>query len=124
MASSITLTFPREEVLNRLAKNLKLHRVIIAEAEKGYREQALKALKKRMGQLEEGRNVHLSFDLRSPQSHVSTYETMIAMLSDAKDELITLTADQHACLMRDQWDWSGDFIDNAAQYSATARALN
>ena len=120
IASTLTLNYRREEVIQRLKTNLTRHKQVLAEARAGYIQKAKEAMTQKMAALDKGKIVQLRFDLRPPTSYVDAYEDVIEAMSHAEGELVELTIEQQKAFMADRWDWQNDFLRANAKYSALA----
>lgn len=110
----------RTKLLGTLRENAQRHAAIVAEAREGYRRKALEALTERRDRLRGGETVDLMFHLRPPVDHCEVYANAIAMLEWGTEEHVELEADEFRQLVRDEWDWSDDFLSSNSAYSATA----
>ena len=116
----LTIQVERKVLLDKLIENKKNHAKIVEEAKAGYIEAAKEALRRRLQELEDGKLGALTFSLRVPDDHTADYDTMIGMLNMAKDDTITLTAEDYHRFVEDEWDWMGHFLMANAAYSGTA----
>lgn len=119
--AGIQIRADKKEILAKLRSNREKHSAIVAEARKGYVDQARAKLRERLDQLESGKVVALAFQLDPPQDHTAVYDTAIEMLTLSTEDHVVLDAGQVRNLVMDQWDWSDRFLAINAQYSATAR---
>lgn len=111
-----------KEVLEKLRTNRAEHATIVAEARKGYVEDAKRVLGLRLAQLEEGKIVGLEFRLAPPRDMTAAYDAVISALEMHTGEDVSLSAQQVRTFINDDWDWMEDFLVGNARYSETARA--
>ncbi len=116
----MTTTVEKTKLLETLRSNLARHRQIVQEARDGYVKQAREALEKRLEQLRTGELVSLTFTLQPPADYTEVYENSIAMLEWNTAATVELEADEFRQLVRDEWDWTDQFLLSNRRYSATA----
>lgn len=120
MLRTMRITAKREDVLARCLKNREAHSKIVAEARLGYLAKAEVALKAKLASLKEGKIVVLHFGMQLPVDQTKVYDVAIEMLQLHQDDFIELDSEQVRNLMRDEWDWSADFLATNSLYSSTA----
>ena len=121
--SGMKITAGTERVLLTLRENRVKHLEIYEEALEGYKVECLTTLKresKRVKNAEPGKLTGLFVSLQAPVCNVDAYDTAIAMLEFHTEKTLQLTASQVQCFIRDQWDWSGEFVANTLSYTAGA----
>jgi hypothetical protein len=106
----------RNELLDVLAKNRRNHIAQYIEACQGYRAAAIKALdevfteaRNRISNLKAGKMISVvgfTIPLHPPENHERSYDQIIRMMEMEVDDVVTLTADQFACFVMDDWEWS------------------
>ena len=112
----------KDELLERLRTNREEHSGIVAEARKGYVEQARKALEAKLAELADGKVVALHFTLAVPEDHTREYDQVVAMMEMHQGGQVGLTQTQFARYVLDQWEWMSRFLLNSSPYSAMAVA--
>lgn len=124
----MTTRVDRKKLLATLEENLAKHRTIVAEAKEGYRKKATEALLARMDEVRHsettGKVVSLYFSLDWPEDHSEVYLNTIEMLRWGTEDTVELAADEFRQLVRDEWDWSNDFLAKSAGYSSTAARMS
>jgi hypothetical protein len=116
----MTTRVNKSRLLSKLHENLAVHAKIVKEAVVGYIDKACKALEERLGQLREGKLVHVAFSLSPPKDYSEVYRSTIQMLQWTTLEEVELGADEFRQLVEDKWDWTDNFLSHNAEYSATA----
>lgn len=119
----IDVVIDKAELLAALRKNREQHRVVAEEARQGYRAEAERALRAKLDDVVSGKIVPLSFSLVVPVDYTSVYDTAIQMFDMAKATEVKLDAQQFRCVVMDQWDWRGRFLQANMNYSQSARQL-
>lgn len=120
----MSTTVDKAKLIEVLTANLTKHKQIVAEAKEGYRKKAIAALEERLKLFQEGKVVSLGFQLRAPLDYTEVYQNSLDMLQWNTADKVELEADEFRQLVRDQWDWTDDFIGANSAYSAlAARAL-
>jgi hypothetical protein len=116
----MTTKVDRLKLLETLRANRAKHAKIVAEAREGYIAKAQQSLTKRLAMLKEGQLVALTFTLKPPVDYTETYDNSIAMLEWNVESEVELEADEFRQLVRDEWDWTTDFLNSNSRYSGTA----
>lgn len=108
-------------VLERLQTNLKTHQVIVEEAQRGFKVALETELKQKLADLQEGKEVSMSFKVNYPKDHIGAYRTIITMLELATEKTVLLTAEQVRHFYNDDWDWKRGFLAANSHYSVSAQ---
>lgn len=118
----------RQELLEIVKNNMKLHAQEYKESCDGYREQALARieeavdrLKRQVMALREGEAVGLAaihFSLPAPISHLREYEQAMKMLEMSVDEDISISEEDFGRYVMDEWDWKDSWEQTKLAYSA------
>ena len=116
----LTVHILRTDLLTRLQANYERHRQIVREAQRGYLEQAKRALEERLADLAAGKKINLQFRLTPPADFTEVYASVIQMLELSQDEQILLSPDECRQLVEDKWDWTDNFLASNRHYSAMA----
>lgn len=114
------ITVSRQKLLAVLQENRRKHIDTYLVAVEEYRQALRIELVQRLEDLPDLTNParFAKFSLPVPVSYEDVYSSVIDMLDFSVDENVTLTAEQHRCWVKDQWDWSKDFIANTLAYSS------
>ena len=133
MNINISMSFRKQEVINKLEKNRSEHEAIYNEAVEGYRVALKEALLKlnslvsdKLGELKDIKLPKPSLKeyplnkLHIPTNSLKGYDTVLEMLSLTPDETIVLDQNQYNCYMKDNWHWMEDFLINNSAYSVGA----
>lgn len=123
---NMTTEVDKVKLLETLEKNLETHSKIVQEAKDGYLKKASEVLAEKIEQIKEGKIVALAFSLKPPVDYSEVYENSIEMLKWHKGETVTLEADEFRQLVRDEWDWTDNFLLSNSNYSggANVRAIS
>ena len=117
LADGLQVEINVKEALETLRKNREQHGAMVAEARKGYVEQARAALSKRLDQLESGEICALHFDLQPPEDYTRSYNVAIRMLEMHTGETIEMDGAQVRTFIMDEWDWTKTFFFANGRYS-------
>lgn len=132
-----TVTVNREKLLETLKANREKHQKDYDEAVAGYKSIATERLQKLMSKSVEAVKDNydmllkklskfdpssvdtfddrvvlvqaMSFDLKVPKNHVSSYDVAIKMAEWEVNETVELTQAQFQCFVMDDWDWQEEF---------------
>ena len=108
---------PRDELLSVLEKNLEQHIIDYNESMKGFREECLAALEKRIKLIEEEKTLDMKFNMSKPQSNEDDYKRVISMLKMSVDEVIELSSYEYDQYVLDNWQWKDSFLRSNQLYN-------
>jgi hypothetical protein len=105
-------------LLEIIKKNGAEHRETFLEAQKTYREVAIKALDEQLSAAREGKPFELVtlMRLEAPQDHTADYERSIQMLEMSVDIEIIVSEQEFQQYVQDVWGWSRDWASNSMNY--------
>lgn len=115
-----TVKVKKQELLENLRDNREEHREIFLEALEGYHKAAIKILEERIEEAKGNKRVSLHFGLVVPQDQTKTYDRVIKMLEMSVDDEISLTQQEFANYVMDDWSWMDQFLTSNSTYSAIA----
>ena len=114
----------KAKLLEILKKNRQEHRGLFLEAQKKFREVAIKALDATLKAARDGKEFVLA-DLatyRAPQDHTRDYDRSIKMLEMSVDEDIVINDQEFQNYVQDTWGWSRDWaVSNAGYVTKSSR---
>lgn len=113
-------TFDKATILERLRENRSKHRAIFEEALEGYRTTCLETLNKHVEDIRNGKVIPASIVLPRPEDHTRDYDRVIELLELSDGDKVTLTEDEFAQYIQDDWSWKRQFLMSNSFYSATA----
>lgn len=108
----------RVELLNTISKNRDTHRNTFLEAQKGFREEVIKALDKMLDNARKGIKYSQSVGLPEPQDMTKEYDCAIAMLKMSVDEVIEIDEHEFKQYVLDQWVWKQNWKSVTDVYNA------
>jgi len=111
----------KKELLGILQKNRDEHRKIFEEALAGYHAAAIKALAERVEEAKNNQRVNLQFTLEQPKDQTKQYDRVIRMLEMSVHDKVSLTQQEFANYVMDDWSWMGQFLNSNSNYSQSAR---
>jgi len=110
-------------LLDVVRKNREQHAGCYQESVDGYVEHAKAKLTEHLERLKDGKVVTVMVHLSVPSDHTKDYDTVIGMLENNVNDLITLDADMYSKLVDDDWDWTDRWLVANAGYSPSTHAL-
>lgn len=111
----------RNRLIDILTTNREKHAKILAEAKGAFREKALAVLTDAVDSVSKGWVGHLNLPIVVPKSFIKEYDTIIDMLKASPDEFVSLTTEEYTSMVKDQWQWSREFLVSNAEYSSAAK---
>lgn len=114
------ITVNKDELLEQLRQNRQDHRQVFEEALDGFKRETIEELEAMLTRLRAGhtRSVHLSKPV--PQDHTGDYNRAIAMIEMSIGDTVTLSEDDFAQYVMDDWGWQRQFLSNVYA-SSTAK---
>ena len=115
------ITVNKTELLAKLEQNRSDHRGIFEEALAGFAREAERELNERLNQLREGLRRDLVIRKPVPTDHTNDYDRAISMIQMSLGDTVTLSENDFAQYVMDDWGWQGQFLSNtygSAQASA------
>jgi hypothetical protein len=108
----------KPKLLEIIRKNREEHHAIFLEAQKKYREVAIKLLDRQLAAAREGKPFVLRqfVELVQPVDHTADYDRAIQMLELSVDDVTTLTTADFANLVQDQWQWTRQWAMSNSRY--------
>jgi len=100
----------RSKLLEIVRENEKQHEAMVADARKGYCEQAMEACAGFLKELESGKTIRVYLSLRAPEDHTRDYQRAIKMLELTEQSQIELTERDFAQLVDDDWEWTESWV--------------
>lgn len=118
-----TVTVNKETLREALEENLQTHEADFEIAWKAFRKMAVHNFEERLRQLKSlktGEEVNLYVNLTVPQNHADDYRQAIAMLDWEVHDEVTLTLQEFAQFVQDEWRWKHEFSTSNKFYTASA----
>ncbi len=115
-------TVQKAELLGILEENRARHRSVYEAALAGFWREADRewaALGKR---IKAGTRSTVYIRLEAPQDHTRDYDRAIRMVTMHQGEVITLSEDDVACYVQDDWGWKRAWLQTSRSYDAAAVA--
>lgn len=104
----------KEELLGILKKNCSTHKAIFEEAQKGYREEAIRLLDKALKDARDGRTITTFIQLDAPMNQTEDYIRAIKMVEMSVDDNIEISETDFRNYVLDEWAWKHNFdVTNA-----------
>jgi hypothetical protein len=116
------VTVNKVDLLTALRANRDRHRAIFEEALAGWRDRALEELDRQAERVRAGRRGNVQVVLPAPQDHTADYERVIGMLELDVEDQITLSEQDYAQYVDDDWGWRRQWLAQNSAYSATAQS--
>jgi hypothetical protein len=107
----------RDGFIARVSENRENHRGVFEEALDGFRDQLMAELEERVHDLRRGRVIDQYIGLPVPEDHTDDYDRILTMAEMSIDDTITLTEDEFAMYVMDQWRWKDAFNDSTLLYT-------
>ena len=107
----------KAELLKKLRENRNEHRAIFEEALEGYRAEAIRLLDKALADAKKGRKIITYIHLQEPVDQTKDYDRAIGMLEMCVDNEITVTSQEYAQYVMDDWSWKEQFLATNTFYT-------
>jgi hypothetical protein len=110
------VTVNRDEFLVEVTANREAHREVFEEALDGYHRRLKAELEQRVRDLKAGRRINQYIGLPEPEDHTDDYDRVIMMAHMSVEDTITLSEDEFAMYVMDQWRWKQDFAETTRRH--------
>jgi len=114
------VTISKQKLLDQLKKNREDHKEIYELAYEGWKAEVIKALEEALEDAKADKDFITYFDIDKPESHLSEYDEIIDRVSWHEDSVIKLNLREFNNFVRDNWDWSVNFLNQATMYSSSS----
>lgn len=109
----------KEELLDKVNKNLSIHKEEYGEAVENMKKEAQAYFKKQLSAIRKDQNYDKGHNFTVPQSHEDDYKQIIEMLNMTVDNEIELTYNEFQQYVMDRWDWSHSFKAATSFYNGS-----
>lgn len=99
-------SYKRDQILEILKKNRDAHQEMYETALQGYQKALIEKLTSKLSAAEEGKDVSHEIDLEKPRSYKKEYDRAIRMFELQVDSEVSLSDQEFAQLVMDEWAWS------------------
>jgi hypothetical protein len=110
------VTVNRDEFLVEVTANREAHREVFEEVLEGFHRRLKAELDRRVRDLKAGRHINQYIGLPEPEDHTDDYDRVIMMAQMSVEDTITLSEDEFAMYVMDQWRWKQDFTETSQRY--------
>jgi hypothetical protein len=115
-------TIEKAKVLERLRANRDRHRQVFEDAMVGYRAEAEAALRAKLEEVSNGRlPKQIRVSLYRPEDHTRDYDRVIEMIELDTGGTWTMSEQEFAQYMRDDWAWKRAWLLSNDKFSASTR---
>lgn len=108
----------KDELLGVLRANRESHREVFLQAQRGFRERAIRELDCSLADARAGNAVRLTVHLPEPQDHTEDYDREIRMLEMHTEPTVRIRAGLFDQIVMDRWGWSAAFNATSQAYLA------
>jgi hypothetical protein len=112
------ITINKSELLEYLEENRDKHHQVFTAALEGYREELIKRLERRVGQLKAGKIPDLNLGLVTPADHTKDYDRVIMMVKMHTGNSFMLDETSFGWYVMDDWQWKRQFLTTSNIYAA------
>jgi hypothetical protein len=106
------ITVEKAALLEKLRENRANHRAIFEEAMDGFQAQAERELKALLSDLRKGVRQTIRMNRSVPSDHTMDYDRAVAMIEMSLGDTITLSENDFAQYVMDDWGWQDQFLSN------------
>lgn len=112
------VTVKKKDLKKILAKNRSEHREIFLEAQKKYREQAIKMLDEQLALARDNKPFAMRrlVAMIEPQDHTAEYDRVLGMLDMEIADKVTPDQADFQKFVQDDWDWSRGWAISNSSY--------
>lgn len=110
------LIFKTADIKRRVTENRSKHRQAVETALEKYRELAIEELDNMLADARHGRKIRRAIQLIEPMDMTASYDRVLDMLELTTSVEITLTQQEFAQYVRDEWEWRDQFNFSNSRY--------
>lgn len=115
-------TVRKDELLEILRENQARHRAVFEAALEGFRTEAQRQLNLTIDAIRKGSRRTVYVRLEAPEDHTRDYRRIVRMVEMHQDDTITLSEEDAACYIEDDWAWKRAWLANSGSYAAASVA--
>jgi len=106
-----------------IQKNRSEHRDIFLKAQAKYRELIIQELDAVLAMARDNKDIPIIrlVEIVAPSDHTHDYDRALRMLELSTDSIITLTAQEFASLVDDDWGWSREWAASNVRYTSSSK---
>lgn len=112
----------KDELLTILEDNRARHREVFEAALEGFHEEAQRQLRATVKRVRDGLRQDVLLRLQAPQDHTRDYDRAIRMIEMHQGDTMTLSEEDIAQYVMDDWGWKGLWLQNSGSYAAASVA--
>lgn len=106
----------KAELIDRIRLNRDQHRAVFEKAIQGYHDELKRELADRLDRLIKGQHIDKHIALLEPEDHTEDYDRVLDMLEMSVDDEVTITAQEFAQYVRDDWAWKRQWVATNSAY--------
>jgi hypothetical protein len=110
------LTYPKDQLAERITTNRDAHREVYEQAMSGYRRAARDFFEEQLTRAERGRPFVTYFNEPIPEDHTADYDALLDQLELTPEDQVTLSTNEFRQYVRDEWGWKKEFMTTAENY--------
>jgi hypothetical protein len=115
-----TTTVRKDELIKKLEDNRQKHKGVFEAALEGWRTQGIAALERKADALRSGKVPDMIFTMPPPEDHTRDYDRVIAMVTMDTAQVWTMTEQEFAWYVQDDWAWKRQWLQVSNKYAAGA----
>ena len=115
------VTVDKQELREKLVENRDKHRGIFEEALAGFQKEAIRLLEEQLERARQGLKRTVFVRLDCPEDHTADYNRVLAMLDMEVSDKVTLTEQEFAQFVQDDWSWQHQWLASSARFSESGR---
>jgi hypothetical protein len=104
-----SVTVDKKWLIEQVVINQEQHEATFQKALAGYRKRVLGLVHKLLANIEEGKTDRVFISETPPTNHKRDYKRVVAMLMASVDDEVTLSADEFASYVQDDWHWKQEW---------------
>jgi hypothetical protein len=115
------VTVDKEQLREKLVENRDRHRGIFEEALAGFQKEAIRLLEEQLDRARRGLRRTVFVRLDCPEDHTADYDRVIAMLDMEVGDTVSLTEQEFAQFVQDDWSWQHQWLSASSRFSRAAQ---
>lgn len=111
-----TVTVTKKQLLDELQMNRHAHRRVFDLAIAGWQKRCIAELEQAVADAKSGFKFSGVISIPKPQDQTSDYDRVIKMVQMSVGDNVTLSAEDFACYVMDDWRWKSQFTASTSMY--------
>lgn len=111
-----TVEIDKDDLASTIRANRQVHKDTFEKALQGFQKTALEQVESMLERARKGLKQSLFLSLVIPEDHTIDYNRVLTMLDMEVNQTVTLTEEEFAKYVMDDWEWKNQWTTTASAY--------